>query len=178
MSAASARRRPPRAPSAPAPIDAAQVSEQPTQVAFTAPYKVTVAAGQSLMLPLLDRELPARRIDLFQPSVNARHPLAAIEMTNDSGSGLPPGVLTLYQQNPDSGALYLGDARLAALAGRRQAAVELCPRRQGHDRPRHRRAAADRQGVGRRRGHADRPGAALDDDVPGEIGRPAAPGRC
>ena len=67
------------------------------------------------MLPLLDRELPARRIDLFQPAVNAGHPLAAIEMTNDSGSGLPPGVLTLYQQNPDSGALYLGDARLASL---------------------------------------------------------------
>ena len=63
------------------------------------PYKITVAAGQSLMLPLLDRDLPARRIDLFQPSVNASHPLAAIEIANDSGSGLPPGVLTLYQQN-------------------------------------------------------------------------------
>ena len=83
---------PPPPPPAPmAPIDAAQVSEQPTQVAFTAPYKVTVAAGQSLMLPLLDRELPARRVDLFQPAVNASHPLAAIEMTNDSGGGLPPG---------------------------------------------------------------------------------------
>ncbi len=103
---------PPPAPMAP--IDAAQVSEQSTQVAFTAPYKVTVAAGQSLMLPLLDRELAARRVDLFQPAVNASHPLAAIEMTNDSGGGLPPGVLTLYQQNPDSSALYLGDARLAA----------------------------------------------------------------
>ena len=57
-----------------------QASEQPTQIAFTAPYKVTVAAGQSLMLPLLDRDLPARRIDLFQPSVNASHPLAAIEI--------------------------------------------------------------------------------------------------
>ncbi len=34
-------------------------------------------------------------------------------MTNDSGGGLPPGVLTLYQQNPDNTALYLGDARLA-----------------------------------------------------------------
>jgi hypothetical protein len=102
-------------PPAPARIVAAEISEQPTQVAFTAPYKVTVAAGQSLMLPLLDRDLPARRVDLFQPAVNANHPLAAIEMTNDSGSGLPPGVLTLYQQNPDSGVLYLGDARLGPL---------------------------------------------------------------
>jgi hypothetical protein len=112
MSAASA---PPSPPPPLTPIDAARISEQPTEVTFTAPYKVTVAAGQSLMLPLLDRTLPARRIDLFQPAVNAHHPLAAIEMANDSGSGLPPGVLTLYQQNPESGALYLGDARLAAL---------------------------------------------------------------
>ena len=106
-------------PPAPAPIEAAQVSEQQTQIAFTAPYKITVAAGQSLMLPLLDRDLPARRVDLFEPSVNANHPLAAVELTNDSGGSLPPGVLTLYRQNPadidHGGAVYLGDARLAAL---------------------------------------------------------------
>lgn len=105
----------PAPPPSPAAIVAAEIAEQPTQIAFIAPYRITVAAGQSLMLPLLDRDLPARRIDLFQPAVNARHPLAAIELTNDSGNSLPPGVLTLYQQNPDRGALHLGDARLAAL---------------------------------------------------------------
>ena len=99
----------------PARIDAAAATEEATQIAFTPPYKIDVAAGQSLVLPLLDRELPARRVDLFQPSVDPRHPLAAVELTNDSGTGLPPGVLTLYQQNAKSGALYLGDARLAPL---------------------------------------------------------------
>ena len=49
------------------------------------------------------------------PRSTARHPLAAVELTNDSGTGLPPGVLTLYQQGAGDGALYLGDARLAAL---------------------------------------------------------------
>lgn len=107
---------PPAAPAPPpARIEAATAAEEATQVAFTAPYKITVAAGQTLVLPLLDRELPARRIDLYQPSVNPQHPLAAVELTNNSGTGLPPGVLTLYQQNPDRGALYVGDARLAAL---------------------------------------------------------------
>lgn len=105
----------PMAPPPPARIDAAAAVEDATQVAFTAPYKITVAAGQSLVLPLLDRELPARRIDLYQPSVNPLHPLASVELMNDSGTGLPPGVLTLYQQNAERGALYLGDARLAAL---------------------------------------------------------------
>ena len=102
-------------PPPPARVEAAAAAEDATQVAFTAPHKITVAAGQSLVLPLLDRELPARRIDLYQPSVNPQHPLAAVEVVNDSGTGLPPGVLTLYQQNAERGALYLGDARLAAL---------------------------------------------------------------
>lgn len=98
----------------PARIEAAAAQDEATQVAFTPPYKVSVAAGQSLVLPLLDRDLPARRIDLYQPSVEQHHPLAAIDLTNDAGTGLPPGVLTLYQQDAERGA-YLGDARLAAL---------------------------------------------------------------
>src|SRR6266700_3376492 len=99
----------------PAQIEAATAAENATQIAFTAPYKVSVAAGQSLVLPLLDRELPARRIDLYQQSVDRAHPLAAIELTNKSETGLPPGVLTLYQLDDGRGAMYLGDARLAAL---------------------------------------------------------------
>jgi len=111
------------APAAPAPppppplarIDAATAAEEATQIAFTLTEKVNVPAGQSLVVPLLDRELPARRVDLYQPSVEGRHPLAAVELTNDSGTGLPPGVLTLYQQGAGDGSVYLGDARLAAL---------------------------------------------------------------
>jgi len=66
-----------------------------TQTAFTLPYKVSVAAGQSLLVPILDRELPAQRIDLYQSSADQHHPLAAIALTNEGETGLPPGVLTL-----------------------------------------------------------------------------------
>jgi hypothetical protein len=99
---------------APAAIEGAEASEGAAQIAFTLPYKVSVGAGQSLLVPILDRELPARRIDLYQAAVVRQHPLAAIALTNNGDTGLPPGVLTLYQQNPEHGALYLGDARLAA----------------------------------------------------------------
>jgi hypothetical protein len=85
-----------------------------TQTVFTLPYKVSVAAGQSLMLPILDRELPAQRIDLYQSSADQHHPLAAIALANDGETGLPPGVLTIYEQGTTGGATYLGDARLAA----------------------------------------------------------------
>jgi hypothetical protein len=94
-------------------IAAATAAEEATQIAFTPPYKVSVAAGQSLVLPLIDRALPAHRVDLYQPSVAPRHPLAAVRLTNASGSGLPPGVLTLYREDAKEGAVYLGDARLA-----------------------------------------------------------------
>jgi hypothetical protein len=100
--------------SAPARIEAAQTAESETQTVFTLPYKVSVAAGQSLVLPILDRELPAQRLDLYQSSADQRHPLAAIALNNDGETGLPPGVLTLYQQGTAGGATYLGDARLAA----------------------------------------------------------------
>ncbi len=103
----------PPPPPMPAMIEAAQAIEGATQIAFTLPARVSVEVGQSLVLPLLDRDLPARRLDLFQPSVNAEHPLAAIELTNGGDTGLPPGVLTIYQQSENRGATYLGDARLA-----------------------------------------------------------------
>jgi hypothetical protein len=98
----------------PAAIESAEASEGAAQIAFTLPYKVSVGAGQSLLVPILDRELPARRIDVYQAAVDRQHPLAAIALTNNGDTGLPPGVLTLYQQNAQHGALYLGDARLAA----------------------------------------------------------------
>src|ERR1700730_14198772 len=96
-SAAEAAPAPPPA-SAPAQIEAAQAAESVTQTVFTLPYKVSVAVGQSLVLPILDRELPAQRIDLYQSSADQHHPLAAIALTNDGETGLPPGVLTLYEQ--------------------------------------------------------------------------------
>jgi hypothetical protein len=98
----------------PAAIEPAAAIEETTQIAFTLPYKVSVAAGQSLVVPIIDRDLPTRRVDLYQPAATQGHPLAAIELTNAGDTGLPPGVLTLYQQGGDRGASYLGDARLAA----------------------------------------------------------------
>jgi hypothetical protein len=98
----------------PAAVEAARAAEDATQIAFTAAEKVSVEAGQSLVLPLLDRDLPARQVDLYQPAADAHHPLAAVELTNAGDTGLPPGVLTLYRLGAD-GAAYLGDARLAAL---------------------------------------------------------------
>lgn len=95
-------------------ILAAASKEAATQVTFRVPYPVSVESGQSLLVPVIDREVPAQRVALYQPSTHDRHPLASVRLTNDGETGLPPGVLTLYETGP-AGASYVGDAQLSTL---------------------------------------------------------------
>lgn len=112
------------APGAPAPAPAmemarvaAAVSEEAaTQVVFRLPRPVSVASGRSLMVPIVDRVVPARRVSLYQPETHPIHPLATVRLENDGETGLPPGVLTLYERGAGRGSVaYVGDARLNTL---------------------------------------------------------------
>ena len=60
---------------------------------------MTVAAGQSAMIPIVDRDVPVAQVALYQPGVEPNHPFAAVAMTNDTGATLPPGILTLYDRS-------------------------------------------------------------------------------
>ncbi|HLJ18631.1 MAG TPA: hypothetical protein VKU84_00450, partial [Stellaceae bacterium] len=95
-------------------VDTAEAQESMTQVSFRIPVPVTIESGHTALVPLVDRDVPAERLSLLQPATSTLHPLAAVRLTNDTASGLPPGVVTLYEQTPQ-GAAYLGDARLAGL---------------------------------------------------------------
>lgn len=95
-------------------VNAAESSDAATQVVFTMPTPITVANGHSLMVPLIGQDIPASRISLYQPGTHALHPLASVELKNDSDIGLPPGVLTLYD-DMERGVSYVGDARLNPL---------------------------------------------------------------
>ena len=105
---------PPPPPPGQARILAAASKEAATQVTFRVPYPVSVTSGQSLLVPVVDREVPAERIALYQPATHDRHPLASVRLTNDGETGLPPGVLTLYETGA-TGAGYVGDAQLSTL---------------------------------------------------------------
>ena len=96
-------------------VTAAESGETATQVTFHLPEPVTVAAGHSLLVPIIDREIPASRVDLYLPETEPKHPLAAVDLKNDGQTGLPPGVLTLYERGADGAVAYVGDARLGAL---------------------------------------------------------------
>jgi hypothetical protein len=100
-------------PSRVAPVEAALGEETSTQVVFRVPHPVSAPAGHSLMVPIISREIPAERVSLFQPDTHPRHPLASLRLTNDGATGLPPGILTLYEST-DHGTAFIGDARLNA----------------------------------------------------------------
>jgi len=97
--------------------NAAQSAEATAQVLFRFPDRICLKSGQSMMLPFVSRALPMEKVSLYQPETDQRHPLAAVEIKNDGETGLPPGVLTLYEENKLlKGAGFSGDAQLPALA--------------------------------------------------------------
>jgi hypothetical protein len=90
---------------------AVAVEEATTQVVFRYGAPVDVAAGESFVLPIVDRQVSARRLALYQQGA---HPLAAVRLRNDSDAALPPGAVTVYEQG-GSGLTYAGDARMGPL---------------------------------------------------------------
>lgn len=112
----------------------AEVQQSVAQVRFRLAGPVTAASGESLLLPIIDRALPARRVALFRPDVDPVHPLVALLLTNDGPGALPPGLVTLYEAGAGDGAkegdangerarndpargttAHIGDARLPAI---------------------------------------------------------------
>lgn len=90
-----------------------EVTDAATQVVFRFPRPVSVTNGRTLALPIIDRQVPAQRLALYQADTAPRNPLAAIRLTNDGESGLPAGLITLYERDKAGYVAYVGDARLS-----------------------------------------------------------------
>src|SRR5579863_6012317 len=89
----------------------AQAAEGVEETIFQLPTPVVLAAGHTANVPIIDKSIPAERVDLA--TGNDTHPLSAIRITNDTGASLPAGVLTLYDAS--GAATFAGDARLGGL---------------------------------------------------------------
>ena len=94
--------------------DALEAVEAATQVVFKFPRAVSVDNGRTLSIPILDRQVPASRLALYQVETASRNPLAAVRLANDGETSLPPGILTLYERDKAGAVSYVGDARLSA----------------------------------------------------------------
>jgi hypothetical protein len=98
-------------PPTPAALDAAAMEAVGAQIVFRPAGPVDVPAGRAALLPLLDREIPAERVALYQRDADARHPLAAVRITPDGTATLPPGIVTVYAPTT-VGLAHAGDARM------------------------------------------------------------------
>lgn len=103
----------PPPPPAAAAVDQFEATDAATQVVFKFPRSVSVENGRTLSIPILDRQVPAQRLALYQADTAARNPLAAVRLTNDGETGLPPGILTIYERDKAGNVSYVGDARLS-----------------------------------------------------------------
>jgi hypothetical protein len=92
----------------------AETQQAAAQVRFRLAAKVSAASGESLLLALADRAVPARRVALYRRDADPLHPLVAVLLTNDGAGALPPGLATLYEAGTD-GPAFVGDARLPAI---------------------------------------------------------------
>ncbi|HXA20792.1 MAG TPA: hypothetical protein VNW90_00735 [Acetobacteraceae bacterium] len=93
------------------PAEPAQVAESVEETIFQLPTPVVLAAGHTASVPIIDHGIPAERLDLA--AGDDPHPHSAIRITNDTGTSMPAGVLTLYDTT--GAATFAGDARLWGL---------------------------------------------------------------
>ncbi len=84
---------------------AASGSERGALFAYEVTHPVSVARGQSAMVPILSASLPCRRELLYNGRKLANHPVASVRLANATGLTLERGPITVL----DNGA-YAGEA--------------------------------------------------------------------
>jgi len=68
---------------------------------------VTLARNESAMLPIVNDEVKAEKLVIYNPAVHGKHPLAGLRLTNNTKLHLLQGPITLFD-----GDEYAGDARI------------------------------------------------------------------
>ena len=70
-------------------------------------HPVSLARQKSALLPIVGKDIVGSRVSIYNPSVQAKHPLLGLKFKNTSGSHLSQGPVTVFE-----GSTYAGDARL------------------------------------------------------------------
>ena len=78
-------------------------------VSFTLPQPVTLKAGATLTVPIIDADLDADVVSLWRDGSGSA-PQAAVFLSNTTGKSVPPGIFTVYGKDG-----YLGDAQVAGI---------------------------------------------------------------
>jgi len=89
----------------------ARTQTMQTGIAFTFPEPVSIARGDAAMIPLVQEEMEAELIRVYDPRRHGDAGEASLRFTNSAGMQLPSGPITIYE-----GSRYVGDAILPLLA--------------------------------------------------------------
>jgi hypothetical protein len=72
---------------------------------------VTLPRNESAMLPIVNDPVKGEKVDIYNPAVHGKHPLAGLRLTNTTELHLLQGPVTLFD-----GGEYAGDARIEDIA--------------------------------------------------------------
>jgi hypothetical protein len=77
---------------------------------YTIDHKISLARQRSALLPLVNQEITADRVSIFNDKVNSKFPLRGLKIKNATGQNLMQGPVSVYD-----GGSYAGDGRLPDL---------------------------------------------------------------
>jgi len=78
--------------------------------AFTISHGVSIPRRGAALIPIVSATIPIERLAIYDPSTLRNRPLSGLRMSNETGSQLLAGPITLFD-----GARYAGDAQLPDL---------------------------------------------------------------
>ncbi len=90
---------------------AAEAAEVGELFSYRIDHPVRLPRGESALLPIINGPIAAEKVSIYNASVLPRHPLNGVLLTNDTGSTLPAGPVTVYDEG-----IYGGDGQFGDLA--------------------------------------------------------------
>jgi hypothetical protein len=90
--------------------EAATASNLGDYFEYAIDHPVSLARQKSAMLPLVNREVEASRVSIYNERVHAKFPLLGLRLKNDTGLHLTQGPITVFE-----GSNYAGDTRILDL---------------------------------------------------------------
>jgi len=71
---------------------------------------VDLARQKSALLPIVNKDVEGKRVSIYNPSVQPKHPLLGLKFKNTAGMPLSQGPMTVFE-----GSVYAGDTRVLDL---------------------------------------------------------------
>jgi len=71
---------------------------------------VSIARQRSAMLPIVNQEIAAEKVSIYNPATHRKHPLNGLILENATGLNLMQGPVTVFDEN-----VYAGDSKLPDL---------------------------------------------------------------